>query len=40
MSAVEDALTQLGVAEQLELPVTPSKLWTAIQHARRPAAVE
>jgi carbon-monoxide dehydrogenase large subunit len=40
MSAVEDALTQLAVSEQLELPITPSKIWTAIQHARRPAAAE
>jgi carbon-monoxide dehydrogenase large subunit len=40
MSAIEDVLTQLSVSEQLELPITPSKLWTAIQNARRPAAAE
>lgn len=35
-NAILDAVRPLGV-KQLELPVTPAKLWQAIQHARAPA---
>ena len=34
ISAVLDALTTLGVTN-IDMPATPARVWTAIEHARR-----
>ncbi len=39
MSAIEDALAEFG-SPQIEMPLTPLKIWTAIQNARPRAAAE
>jgi len=39
MSAIEDALAEFG-SPHIEMPLTPLKIWTAIQNARPRAAAE
>jgi len=39
MSAIEDALAEFG-SPHIEMPLTPLKIWTAIQNARPRASAE